>query len=167
MLGRPCWLPGAKHKLLYSETNILGDKFCPTMHKLWWSPSLCHDCPMSRAGSTVMWKSWNSRASNSKWARPRFPQISAGRSPDFLRQIARFLPADRQISAGRSPDFVQQIDCRISGIVLRDWWTVSHYRIIIIIIHNYLKSSSWSQYAFSCHMAWYMRDPRRCLRIRS
>ena len=145
MLGRPCWLPGAKHKLVYSETNILGDKFCPTMHKFWWSPSLCHDCPMSRAGSTVMWKSWNSRASNSKWARPRFPQISAGRSPDF----------------------VQQIDCRISGIVLRDWWTVSHYRIIIIIIHNYLKSSSWSQYAFSCHMAWYMRDPRRCLRIRS
>ena len=98
-------------------------------------------CP---AGSTVMWKSWNSRASNSKWARPRFPQISAGRSPDF----------------------VQQIDCRISGIVLRDWWTVSHYRIIIIIIHNYLKSS-WSKYIFSCHMAWYMRDPRRCLRIRS
>ena len=107
-------------------------------------------CP--GAGSTVMWKSWNSRASNSKCARTRFPQ------------------PDRQISAGRSPDFVQQIDCRISGIVLRDWWTVSHYRIIIIIIHNYLKSSSsssWSQYAFSCHMAWYMRDPRRCLRIRS
>ena len=73
------------------------------------------------------------------------------------RDFLRFLPADRQISSNIS----------ISGIVLRDWWTVSHYRIIIIIIHNYLPSSSWSQYAFSCHMAWYMRDPRRCLRIRS
>ena len=83
-------------------------------------------CP----GSAVMWKSWNTRASNSNWARPRFP------------------PVDCQISAGRSADFVQQIDCKISPGF---WHCVSPLMMISIVI--------LIKYGFSSHLAWYMRPP--------
>ena len=83
-------------------------------------------CP----GSAVMWKSWNTRASNSNWARPRFP------------------PVDCQISAGRSADFVQQIDSRISPGF---WHCVSPLMMISIVI--------LIKYGFSSHLAWYMRPP--------